>query len=76
MRFVKNMNDIKGRRKSFIGTDTVSATGIYDNNGGLTRKKHAGLMTRTSKIVEVLRSVKNVANEKVIRILLTFIGRR
>ena len=47
MRFVKNMNDIKGRRKSFSGTDTVSATGIYDNNGGLTGKKHAGLMTRT-----------------------------
>ena len=70
------MNDIKGRRKLFSGTDTVSATGIYDNNGGLTGKKHAGLMTRTSKTVEVLQSVKHVANEKVIKILLTFIGRR
>ena len=70
------MNDIKGRRKLFSATDTVSATGIYDNNGGLTGKKHAGLRTRTSKTVEVLRSVKNVANEKVIKIVLTFIGRR
>ena len=76
MRFIKNMNDIKGRRKLFVGTDTVSAAGIYDNNGGLTRKKHAGLMTKTSKTVEVLRSVKNVVNEKAIIILLTFIGRR
>ena len=57
------MNDIKGRRKLFSGTDSVSATGIYDNNGGLTRKKHAGLRTRTSKTVEVMRSVKHVAND-------------
>ena len=70
------MNDIKSRRKSFNGTDAVSAAGIYDNNGGLTGKKHVGLMTRTSKTVEVLRSVKNVANEKVIKILLTSIGCR
>ena len=70
------MNDIKGRRKLFTGTDAVSDTGIYDNNGGLTGKEHAGLMTRTSKTIEVLRSVKNVANEKVIKILLTFIGGR
>ena len=76
MRFIKNMNDIKGKRKLFSGTDTVSATGIHDNNGGLTGEKHAGLMTRTSKTVEVLRSVKKVANEKVIKSLLTFIGRR
>ena len=75
MRFIKNMNDIKGRSKLLNGSDIVSAAGIYDNNGGLTEKKHAGLMTRTSKTVEVLRSVKNVANEKVIKILLTFIGR-
>ena len=70
------MNDIKGRRKLCSGTDTVSATGIYDDNGGLTGEKHAGLMTRNSKTVEVLRSVKNEANEQVIKILLTFIGRR
>ena len=76
MRFIKNVNDIEGRRKSFSGTDAVSATGIHDNNGGLTGEKHAGLMTRTSRTVEVLRSVKNVANEKVIKTLLTFIERR
>ena len=34
MRFVKNVNDIKGRRKLCSGTAAVSATGIYDNNGG------------------------------------------
>ena len=55
---------------------TVSAADIYDNNGGLAGKEHAGLMTRTSKTIEVLRFVKNVANEKVIKILLTFIGGR
>ena len=48
------INDIKGRRKLFSGTDTFGVAGVYGSYGGLTGMKYAGLMTRTLKTVEVL----------------------